>query len=130
MSQYDKPRRRLWPVLLPFALVVILAVLWTAFWFSAVSVAETAIEGWRERESKSGRDYACARQSVGGFPFRIEVRCAEPDISLQRTDIKLRASELVVLAQVYQPTLLIAEARGPVTFVDSSQDYVANWKSA
>src|SRR5215470_18198584 len=108
MSQYDKPRRRLWPVLVPFALVVVLAILWTGFWFSAVSVAETAIAGWRERESRSGRDYACSQQSVGGFPFRIEVRCADPDISLQRPDLKLRASDLVVLAQVYQPTLLIA----------------------
>src|SRR5260370_34561086 len=131
MPQYDfKPRRRLWPVLVPFALVVVLGVAWTGFWFSATSVAETAIAGWRERESRSGRDYACSRQTVGGFPFRIEVRCADPDISIQRPDLKLKAAELVVLAQVYDPTLLIAEVKAPMSLADSGQEFVAGWKLA
>src|SRR3954454_14630956 len=131
MPQYEsKPRRRLWPVLVPFVAVIVLAVAWTGFWFSAVSVAETAIAGWREGESRSGRDYACSQQSVGGFPFRIEVRCADPDISLQRTDIKFRAAELVVVAQVYEPPLLIAEVRAPMTVRDSAQEFVVNWKTA
>jgi hypothetical protein len=131
MPQYDsKPRRRLWPVLVPFVLVVVLGVGWTGFWYSAASVAETAIAGWRERESRSGRDYSCSRETVGGFPFRIEVRCADPDISLQRTDIRLKAADLIVLAQVYEPTLLIAEVTAPMTVTDAAQVYVANWKTA
>ena len=131
MPHYEsKPRRRLWPVLVPFVAVVVLAVAWTGFWFSATSVAETAIAGWRERESRSGRDYACSRQTVGGFPFRIEVRCADPDISIRRPDLKLKAADLVVLAQVYDPTLLIAEVKAPMNVADSGQEFVAGWKLA
>ena len=58
------PRRRLWPVLVPFALVVVLAVLWTGLWFYAASVAEAAMAGWREREAKAGRVYACDQQTI------------------------------------------------------------------
>ena len=131
MSQYEsRPRRRLWPRLLPFGLLAVLAVAWTGFWYSATSVAETAIAGWRERESRSGRDYACSQQSLGGFPFRVEVRCADPDISIQRPDLKLKAAELVVLAQVYDPTLLIAEVKAPMTVTESGEEFVADWKSA
>src|SRR4051812_32947991 len=131
MPQYEfKPRRRLWPVLVPFVAVIVLAVAWMGFWFSASSVAESAIAGWRERESRSGRDYACSQQTVGGFPFRIEVRCADPDISIQRPDIKLKAADLVVLAQVYDPTLLIAEIKAPMSVADSEQEFVAGWKLA
>ena len=35
------------------------------------------------REAKAGRIYACTRQTVGGFPFRIEVRCTEPSVELR-----------------------------------------------
>ena len=72
------PRRRLWPVFLPLAFVVVLALGWSGFWFLAAGAAETRIAGWREREANSGRFYNCERQTVGGFPFRIEVRCIDP----------------------------------------------------
>ena len=36
-------RRRRWPLFLPFALVVLLAVVWTALWFYAAARADTEI---------------------------------------------------------------------------------------
>src|SRR5262249_5583951 len=42
---------------------------WTAFWKFAAGRTETAIDGWRAREAKSGRIYTCGSQNVGGFPF-------------------------------------------------------------
>ncbi len=47
-------RRRRWPVFVPAGLVIILAGLWTGFWFFASAKAETTLAGWREREAKSG----------------------------------------------------------------------------
>ena len=125
------PRRRLWPVFVPFTLVVALAILWTGLWFFAASAAETTIAGWREREAKAGRIYTCEKQTAGGFPFRIEVRCADPGLELRRNDppVALKASDLVVVSQVYQPTLLIAEFAGPMTIAGPGQppSYIANW---
>ena len=58
-------------------LFIVLALIagWSGFWKFAAGKAQETIEGWRARESKSGRIYNCASQSVGGFPFRIEVNC-------------------------------------------------------
>lgn len=125
------PRRRLWPVFLPLLLVVGLAIAWSGLWFFAAGAAETAIAGWREREAKVGRVYTCEQQTIGGFPFRIEVRCVDPAVELRRGDplVVLKASDLVVVSQVYQPTLLITEFAGPMTVAEPGQppSYIANW---
>lgn len=124
-------RRRLWPVFLPFGLLVALAVVWSGVWFYAAGAAENAIAGWRAREAKSGRTYECGSESIGGYPFRIEVRCNKPRAELRGKSVQLVLSgaDLVVLAQIYQPTLLISEFTGPMTIAESGQPaaYVANW---
>jgi len=125
------PRRRLWPVFVPLASLVALAIVWTGLWFFAASAAEQAIAGWREREAKVGRIYTCDRQTIRGFPFRIEVRCADPVIELRRDDppVAFKAADLVVVSQVYQPTLLISELTGPMTIAEPGQppSYIAKW---
>jgi hypothetical protein len=125
------PRRRLWPVFVPIGLVVVLAFAWSGFWFVAAGAAEKTIAGWREREAHIGRIYGCEKQTVSGFPFRIEVRCVDPSIELRRNEppLALKASDLVVVSQVYQPTHLITELVGPMTIAEPGQppSYVANW---
>src|SRR5262249_32894129 len=78
------PRRR-WVLLLPFALVALLAAAWTAVWFYAAARAEAEIAVWRERERQAGRTQDCASQSIGGYPFRIEVRCGGASFELKGT---------------------------------------------
>jgi hypothetical protein len=129
-EQRPATRRRLW-LFVPFALLVALAVIWTGLWFYAASRAETAIAGWRAREAKSGRNYECGTQSISGFPFRIEVRCTEPIAELRGkgAQVMLKGADLVMLAQVYQPTLLIGEFKSPMTVADPGQPpaFVVNW---
>src|ERR1700760_3109023 len=79
----DAPRRRpLWPVFIAPVLVLILAIAWTAFWFYAASQVDVQADAWRAREAKSGRVFDCGQRSVAGFPFRLEVRCDAPSVSL------------------------------------------------
>src|SRR5262245_23488782 len=129
----DRPsatRRRRW-LFVPFVLLVALAAIWTGVWFYAASRAETAIAGWRAREAKSGRNYECATQSISGFPFRIEVRCTDPVAELRGKGAQfvLRGADLLMLVQIYQPTLLIGEFKSPMTVADPGQPpaYVVNW---
>jgi len=126
----SKPRRRFW-LFAPFVLLVALAAIWTGVWFYAASRAEAALAGWRAREAKSGRTYECGSQSISGFPFRIEVRCTEPSAELRGkgTQVVLKGADLVMLAQIYQPTLLIGEFKSPMTVADPGQPpaYVVNW---
>jgi hypothetical protein len=127
-----RSRRRLWPVLVPLVLVAAIAVVWTGIWFYAASAAEATMADWTAREAKAGRIYTCTRQTVGGFPFRIEVRCTEPSVELRGAEplAMLKAGDLLVAAQIYQPSLLISEFAGPLMIGMPGQppEYRATWE--
>ena len=113
-SSAAAPRRR-WLLFLPFALVVLLAAAWTAVWFYAAARAETEIAVWRARERQAGRAQDCAAQSIGGYPFRIEVRCGGASFELKGTPtLQLKLPLAVAAVQVYDPKLLIGEFSGPL----------------
>ncbi len=132
------PRRRpLWRLFIAPVLLLIAAIAWSAFWFFAASQVDVSADAWRAREAKSGRVYDCARRSVAGFPFRLEVRCDGASVSLiaqtanqaaSKTPATAKLSEILVVAQVYDPKLLIAEFTSPATISDSgAQSFVVNW---
>lgn len=129
---YPEPaRRRSWPLLVPVLILIILAGGWSAFWFYAAGKAQDIIADWRQREAKSGRLYSCVNESIGGFPFRIEVRCTDPQAEFRsiQPPLALRAADLLVALQIYQPNLLIAEFNGPMTLADPGPltKLSANW---
>jgi len=125
---------RSWQVALPFALFVALAAGWTALWFHASSVAQASIAAWRAREAQSGRLYTCASENLAGYPFRIEVRCTEAGAQMRSTDppFVVKAKDLLVVAQVYRPNLLIAEVEAPLTFEapNGGISLIADWTLA
>jgi hypothetical protein len=133
------PRRRpLWRLFLLPVLLLFAAAAWSAFWFFAASQAEVAADAWRAQEAKSGRVYDCAHRSVAGFPFRLELRCDGASVSLQsqtagqiatQAPITGKLGEILVVAQVYDPKLLIAEFTGPATLSDDggSPSMSVNW---
>jgi hypothetical protein len=136
------PRRRpLWRLFLMPVLLLIAAAGWSAFWFYAASEAEVKADAWRAQEARSGRVYDCARRTVGGFPFRLEVRCGGASVSLisqtagqaaAQTPVKARLGEILVVAQVYDPKLLIAEFTAPATISDprGTSSMLVNWSKA
>jgi hypothetical protein len=132
------PRRRRWPLIAIPAVVVVIAAAWTGFWFYSAAQVDRQFEGWRSREARSGRNYDCGSRSVGGFPFRFEVRCLDPVVSLTaqtsqqfatRTPLTAKLSEILVVALIYDPTKAIAEFTGPVSVSETGQEpfAVANW---
>jgi hypothetical protein len=128
-EQHIRPSRRwLW---IPFVLLLVLAAGWTGAWFYAASLAEKKIEEWRARETQRGRVYACGSQTIGGFPFRLEVRCVEPKAELRTQNLSLKAADLLGVVQVYQPTHGIGEFTGPLTIQEPGGSLlIANWKLA
>jgi hypothetical protein len=134
-------RRPLWQLFLMPVLLLVAAAAWSVFWFYSASQAEVKADAWRAREAKSGRVYDCAERSVAGFPFRLEVRCAGASVSLisqtagegaAQPPMTARLGEILVVAQVYDPKLLIAEFAAPATIFDSrgSSSMLANWSKA
>jgi hypothetical protein len=115
-------------------LVLLVALIggWSWLWYYAAGQAEIAVDGWRAREAKSGRVYTCGSQSIGGYPFRIEVNCdkAAAQFRSNQPPVEIKTSGMLIAAQIYQPNLLITEFQGPLTIADTgkSPNIVANWK--
>ena len=136
------PRRRpLWRLFIMPVLLLVAAAAWSAFWFYAASEVDAAADAWRAQEAKSGRVYDCARRSVAGFPFRLEVRCNGATVSLQsqtagqvatQASFTARLDEILVVAQVYDPKRVIAEFTAPATISDRGgpPSMMANWSRA
>jgi hypothetical protein len=132
------PRRRpLWRLFIMPILLVVAALGWSAFWFYSASLVDSASDAWRAREAKSGRVYDCAKRSVAGFPFRLEVRCDGVSVSLSsqtatQAPVTAKLGEILVVAQVYDPKLLIAEFTAPATIYDRGEQpsMTVNWRTA
>jgi len=132
------PRRRpLWRLFIMPALLVIAALAWSAFWFLAASEAEVKADAWRAQEAKSGRVYDCAKRSVAGFPFRFEVRCDGASVALRsqtatQAAFSAKLDEILVVAQVYDPKLVIAEFSAPATIAERGgpPSLAVNWSKA
>jgi hypothetical protein len=120
----------LW-IVAPLATVIVLAAAWSGLWFYASRVADATIAAWIEREAALGRLYACGTRRIAGYPFRIELRCSEPSLELRAAGVStvLKAQEVLAVAQVYQPDLVIAEVTGPLTIGEagSAPALIADW---
>ncbi len=127
------PSRSRW-VVVPSIAVLVLAALWTAFWFYASSTAQATLTKWREQESRLGRTYICGSQTTGGYPFRLEVHCQDAAVEMHAFEPTLLAAakSLLVVAQVYDPTLLIGEITAPLTVTEAGgrESLVATWQVA
>jgi hypothetical protein len=78
---------------------------------------------------------------MAGFPFRFEVRCEAASVSLisqtagkaaEQAPVTAKLGEILVVAQVYDPKLLIAEFAAPATIFDSqgAASMTVNWSKA
>jgi len=131
------PRRRpLWGLFIVPVLVLIAAAAWSAFWFYAASQAGVRADAWRAQEAKSGRVYDCAKRTVAGFPFRFEVRCDGASVALvsqtaSNTPFTAKLGEILVVAQVYDPKLVIAEFAAPASIAIPEQSPLRDdWSKA
>jgi len=132
MANPYSPRRRNRRYIILLVLVAALFGGWSWFWSFASDKAQVNLDGWRAREAKSGRVYACGSQTIGGYPFRFEVNCEQASALFQSNQppVELKANGMLVAVQVYDPTLLISEFHGPLTVADPGQapNIVVNWK--
>jgi hypothetical protein len=139
MSDLVRVRRKqkLWRLFLMPALVLVAALGWSAFWFYAASQLDAKVDAWRAREAQSGRVYDCGKRSTAGFPFRFEVTCSDATVRLvsqsagSPAPVTARLGDILVVAQVYDPKLLIAEFSAPAAI--SAPDglaLTASWRKA
>ena len=117
MPSSSLTRRRRWPIFLPTLLLLLVAAGWSAFWFIAADRAGTEIDRAIAREAAAGRRAECGDRRIGGYPFRIEVRCTPARITLdsRQGPLVFEAPGFVAVAQLPVPSHLVAEMRSPAT---------------
>lgn len=136
MTYHDElqPRRRSWLIATPLMFVLVLGVVWSGVWYYAAGEAEKRVNDWQAQQAKAGRVFSCGTQTVGGYPFRIEVRCGTASVELKDTQppLSLKLKDIVVVAQVWDPKMLIAEFTGPLSVSDPGQPpyATASWTLA
>lgn len=130
------PRRRRspWRIFFPSILLLIVFVAWSGFWWFAAGKAEDSWNDIVERQAARGVTITCGERAIEGFPFRFEVRCTRPDITVAREDgpRRITAGAVRLVGQIYQPNKFIAEADGPlvVEVPATATRLEARWKSA
>jgi hypothetical protein len=109
-----RPPSRIW-LYAPFAVLAVLAMGWSAFWFYAVARSEETLDKIIAREAALGRRWTCQDRAISGFPFRFEARCASVALAAQRSggELAISSGPLVILAQIYNPQLILLKAQGP-----------------
>ena len=132
MTTVYPARRTAWRYISLLLLAAALFGGWSWFWVAATGKAQATVEGWRAREAKAGRIYACGSESFGGYPFRFEMTCDAASALFQSNQppVELKVRNILVAAQIYQPTLLLSEFHGPLTVAAPGQApaLVVNWK--
>ncbi|MFJ5368203.1 DUF2125 domain-containing protein [Bosea sp. CER48] len=99
----------------PTLLLAILAAAWSVFWFYARGRAATEIDAALAREAERGRTWTCTDRTIGGYPFRIELRCSTLSLTSTRWGdaVRIETGPAVAVGQVYSPGLVIFELTGP-----------------
>ena len=114
------PRRRPWLIAMPLVLVLRSAPPGPRLVLCGGRSRDSGMDAWQAQQARGGRAFTCGSQSVGGYPFRIEVRCTDATAELKdaQPPIAIKLKEILAVAQVWDPKLLIAEFTGPLAASD------------
>jgi hypothetical protein len=130
------PRPRRLALYLPFALLLLVALGWSAFWFYGRSRVNGEIDAFLARQASLGREWSCPNRSIGGFPFRIEGRCTDPSYRERRADGEVAGSlkgltVVATTAGAFDLAHVITEFEGPLTVkAPGLPDTVTTWRTA
>ena len=94
--------------------VLVVALLWSSYWFIAIELAKDQFERERVRLSERGLVLDCTQETWGGFPFRFEFNCTSPIVHyLPRLEV--RSTNILAVALAYNPWQVILMIDGPTT---------------
>jgi hypothetical protein len=108
--------------------VAIAAAGWTAVWATARGRILAEIDGRLAILATRGVVVACADREVGGYPFRMELTCRSPGVEIRDRGVTASASALRVVAQVWDPRLVLIEVDGPGVAVTGGDETTAKWR--
>jgi hypothetical protein len=101
----------------------LLMVAWSGAWLFALHSLNTTVAEWREWEGKSGRQYSCATEGIGGSPLRVEMLCGGLNAAITSENGKFiaEAKQLRVAVDLFHPNVIVSKLEGPVSFAELGQ---------
>lgn len=102
---------------LPVGLLLVVALLWSGFWWAGSQMATSALDRWLSAEAASGRQWSCIDRTLGGYPFRLELRCSSASLQaiVDGKPAVAKLGSLTLVTQIYNPKLVLAEIEAPLT---------------
>lgn len=105
---------RPWRMFIPLAIVLVLALFWTVYWFVASGIAQDRFSNERARLAKQGLTLSCEQEDWSGYPFHFEFACGSPVVRSSNGG-ELRSTRLLLVALAYAPWQVAALIDGPTT---------------
>lgn len=87
---------------------VLLAALWSGYWFVGKSAVERGFEAFLEQAPTRGLEVSQAGYGVAGFPSRFDLTVTEPRVTDRRSQTVWEAPFVQVFSLSYQPWHVIA----------------------
>jgi len=112
MRQRVKRRGR--PLRWLVGVLVVLAVLWSGYWYAASKVAAMGIERVTAAVAAHGREAGCGTQAIAGFPLSLDVQCSGAKFA--GPDMSADLGQIGISAPLYYPGHVEANLTAPLTF--------------
>lgn len=110
--------------------IVLLVVLGaSAAWYYAAGLVRQEVERLAFADGETSPQLTCASLGIGGFPFAFDIDCT--DAVIVSGDLMVEVPGLRFSAMVYQPTHILASAKGPAQLSDAftGQRSALSWSS-
>jgi hypothetical protein len=119
-------KSRPWRMFAPLAGVLLLFAAWSGYWFFAFEMAKSEAASRREALARQGTSLSCTDEGWSGYPFRIEFACRAPvfNTKVDEHDVTVRAASLLIVAQAYNPSRIVALLDGPTSIRASDGSFV------
>jgi hypothetical protein len=137
MSGSTAARPRRLGLILPFVLLIVLALGWTGLWFYGRHRIGLELDNFFARQASLGRVWSCPDRTIGGYPFRIEVACRAPTFATRQgapTEVTGKLERLSVTAQTagaFNLAHVVSRFEGPLVINEAGFGRTTvTWKEA
>jgi len=103
----------LWPIG-PWALFIVLAIGWVAYWHVVAASAESRLRAWLDSQPAAGAEASIARIERAGFPALLRLNLADARYASVRGGWSVSTPALSLHVDLINPQHVIFEAAAPI----------------
>jgi hypothetical protein len=128
------PRFSRFGLYLPFGLLALFVAVWSGVWAFGARRVGAVMDGFIAREALRGRDWICPERAITGYPFRLQLTCAKPQVMEKGPSGLTRAAALgglTIHGRITAPGHYIALLEAPLAMrIDTDREVKFSWQSA